>query len=131
MWYEKYIKSKFEIKGRGPDTFDCWGLLQYAFQHDHPQKIILPGYEELYEDTNDRDTLSRVIFQQRQARWVEVTDPQPWDAILVSMRGVPMHVGIVTKRGMMLHCAHGVGTAHEKYNGTRWRNKILGFFRYE
>jgi len=131
MWWNKYIGKAFEIKGRGPDVFDCWGLLQCVYKQDHPQKIILPGYEEFYECTNDRDTISKVIFEQKEARWSEITEPQEFDAILLRMRGVPMHVGIVTQKGYMLHCAHGVGTSHEKYDQMRWRNKVLGFFRYE
>lgn len=131
QWYDKYIGTGFEEKGRGPDVFDCWGLLKWAYEHDHPRRIILPGYEEMYKSTNDKETLGRVIFEERQERWKEVETPLAWDAILVRMQGVPMHVGIVTKPGMMLHCALGVGTAHESYNSTRWRNKVLGFFRYE
>lgn len=131
MWWNKYANKKFEIKGRGPDTFDCWGLLQWIYAHDDPRGIILPGYEEFYEDTNDRDTLSQVIFEQRRERWREVTDPQQFDAILLRMRGVPMHVGVVTKPGHMIHCAYGVGTTHERFNSMRWRDKVLGFFRYE
>lgn len=131
MWWNKYIGAGFQIKGRGPDVFDCWGLLQWVYAHDHPARPALPGYEEFYEDTNDRDTLSQVIFEQRQARWREVTAPQEFDAVLLRMRGVPMHVGVVTKPGHMIHCAHGIGTTHERFDSLRWRDKVLGFFRYE
>ena len=141
MWWNKYADKKFEIKGRGPDTFDCWGLLQWIYAHDRyflnedgekvAARVILPGYEEFYEDTKDRETLSQVIFEQRQERWREVTKPQQFDAILLRMRGVPMHVGVVTKPGHMIHCAHGVGTSHERFDSMRWREKGLGFFRYE
>lgn len=131
IWWNKYIGKSFEVKGRGPDTFDCWGFLKYVYAHHHPQKIILPGYEECYEDVEDKEKLSNVIFEQRQARWVEVEKPQPFDAILLRLRGVPMHVGVVTKPGHMIHCAYNIGVAHEKYTSMRWRNKILGFFHYE
>lgn len=131
MWWNQYIGRAFDEKGRGPDAFDCWGLLKWTYAHDHPRRITLPGYEELYESTNDRDTLGRVIFEERKARWCEVEKPVEWDAILLRMRGVPMHVGIVTRPGYMLHCAHGIGTVHEQYDSIRWRSKIMGFFRYE
>ena len=130
-WYNKYIRAKFAIKGRGPDVFDCWGLLQWVYAHDHPDKIILPGYEELYKTTYDKEHLANLIFEQRQAKWQPVTTPQPWDAILLDFEGFAMHVGIVTEPGWMLHCGHGINTSHEKYPSIRWPDsKIQGFFRY-
>lgn len=131
MWASRYLGKQFEVKGRGPERFDCWGLLKYVYEHDHPRRIILPGYEEFYTDTDDKDGISAAIFDNRQERWREVTDPQPFDAILLRMLGVPMHVGIVTKPGFMIHCAIGMNTVHEKYTGLRWANKVMGFFRYE
>lgn len=130
-WWNKYIGAGFQEKGRGPDFFDCWGLLKHIYQYDHPKAFILPGYEELYESTSDRDTLGRVIFDERQKGWAEVPAPQEFDAILLRMRGVPMHVGIVTRAGHMLHCAHGIGAVHERFDSMRWSSKVLGFFRYE
>lgn len=132
MWPNKYLHASFEIKGRGPDHFDCWGLLQYVYAHDHPQKIALPSYDEFYTDTNDRDVISSLIFEQKAARWREVDTPQEFDAVLLNMRGVPMHVGIVShKAGHMLHCGRGINTSHEKYTSMRWANKVMGFYRYE
>lgn len=131
MWWVQYIGRPFAEKGRGPDSFDCWGLLKWIYGNDHPDRPHVPGYEEFYDSTNDRDTLGRVIFEQRQARWREVETPQQFDAVLLRMRGVPMHVGVVTKPGYMIHCALGIGTVHERYDSLRWQNKILGFFRHE
>lgn len=131
MWWVQYVGKEFAEKGRGPDSFDCWGLGKWVYEHHHPNKIILPGYEEFYETTNDRETLGRVIDEQRQERWREVTDPKEFDFVLLRMRGVPMHVGIVTKENHMLHCAQGIGTVHERFDSIRWRSKVLGFFRYE
>ena len=130
MWWNKYLGDNFEIKGRGPDKFDCWGLVKYVYERDHPQKLILPGYDELYQNTNERENISNIIFSEKKKHWREISEPQEFDVVLLRMRGVPMHVGIVTGNGLMLHCSRGVGTSHEKYNGIRWRNKVLGFYRY-
>lgn len=130
-WWSPYIGIPFEEKGRDLDGFDCWGLFKWIYQHHHPNKIILPGYESLYESTNDRDELGDIIFDQTQKHWHEHDKGLEFDAIILRMRGVPMHVGIVTKPGHMLHCALGVGTVHEPYTGTRWKDKVLGFYRYE
>lgn len=131
MWWNNYVGAEFDEKGRGPEVFDCWGLLQFVYANDHPKKHILPSYIECYESTNDRAALAKVIEGEKQNRWREVDVPQEFDAILLRMRGVPMHVGLVTKKGHMLHCAQGIGTVHERFDSIRWRDKILGFYRYE
>lgn len=131
MWWEKYIGTPFEEKGRGPDTFDCWGLVRWVYLHDHPRKIELPSYTECYEHTNEREKLARVIVDERQKKWQKVEQPQEFDAILLRMRGVPMHVGVVTKKNHMIHCAEGINTYEESFKSLRWEKKVLGFFRYE
>lgn len=129
MWWNKYLGNDFAERGRGPDTFDCWGKLMLIYEKE--RGILLPSYIEHYESTNDREKIGETIFRERQERWVQVEQPKEFDAILLKMRGVPMHVGIVTKPGYMIHCERGVGTVHEKYDAMRWANKITGFFRYE
>lgn len=130
-WYNKYVGTPFKEKGRTLDGFDCWGLFKHIYANDHPGKIILPGYEEFYDTTNDRDKLADVIFDETHKHWQSKDAGIEFDAIILRMRGVPMHVGIVTKPGHMLHCALGIGTVHERYDGTRWKDKVLGFYRYE
>lgn len=131
MWWNKYVGKPFQEKGRGPDEFDCWGLVRWVYKNDHPDNIIVPSYLECYDTTNDRDKLADVIFDETQAHWKEPDTPKEFDAIVLRMRGVPMHVGIVTKPGHMLHCAQGIGTVHERFDSIRWANKVLGFYRYE
>lgn len=133
-WWHQYLKCPFHDKGRTPAGFDCWGLLRWVYAHDHPLKHDLPDYLDCYDNTNDRDRLAKVIFEEKELQWREIKapeTPQPFDAVLVRMRGVPMHVGIVTIPGSMIHCGRGVNTTHEPYTATRWKNRILGFYRYE
>lgn len=131
MWWAKYIGKAFEEKGRGPDTFDCWGLARWVYGHDRPGAAALPSYEELYEDTKDSDTLGKLIFDERNKHWNEVAAPKEFDLILLRMRGVGMHVGVVTKPGHMLHCEIGIGTVHERYDSMKWKHRVIGYFRYE
>ena len=129
MWANDYIAVPFLEKGRSHAGCDCWGLGQLIYREQ--RGIELPGYEELYENTRDKATLERIIFEERQARWRQVTDPKEFDFALLRMGGVPMHVGIVTKPGKMIHCAKDTNTVHEKYTGLKWQHNVMGFYRYE
>lgn len=131
MWWQKYIGRPFEEKGRGPNSFDCWGLVRWVYGYDHPDKIELPSYDECYKSTQDREKLSSVILTESNIKWFPTDGPKTFDVILLRMRGFPMHVGVVTKPFHMLHCSQGIGTVHERFDSMRWEKKVLGFFRYE
>jgi len=129
MWWNDYIKTPFKEKGRGHDGCDCWGLVQLIYKEQ--LGIDLPGYEDVYETTNDREILAKTIRDERNNNWIAPDTGKEFDVIIINMRGVPMHVGIVTKSGHMIHCAKDVGTCVEKYDSMRWKNKVIGFARYE
>lgn len=130
MWWNRYLAVPFLEKGRSMEGCDCWGLVREIYRQE--RGIHLPDYLECYESTNDRDKLGAVIAAERAAKW-ETHDgaPLPFDVLILRMRGVPMHVGVVTKPGHMLHCSRGVGTAHEPFNNLKWKNLVMGFARWE
>ena len=128
MWWNRYIGLPFAERGRDSNGVDCWGLVRLIYEHE--RGIILPSYSECYQSTNDREELSRIVDSERQQNWQETNQPQELDVIILNMRGVPMHVGLVTKPGFMIHSARGINTVHESYTGLRWRDKVIGFSRW-
>lgn len=107
---------------------DCAGLMGLIYEQE--RGIVLPDYSELYENTTDHAVLSRVINAERESRWVDVEFPQEFDAIILRIRNVPMHVGVVTRKNHMIHCSRGTGTVHERFDHMRWKDKIIGFSRW-
>lgn len=128
-WWTKYIGIPFVEKGRSDVGVDCWGLVKIIYEKE--KGIILPSYEELYETTEDRDILSQTIQSESSAHWLNPEKPKEFDVIILDMRGLPMHVGIVTKDNHMIHCAKGINTAHENFTTMRWRHKVKGFARWK
>lgn len=132
MWVLKYMNIPFKEKGRDFDGCDCWGLIRLIYKNE--LGIELPNYLECYNTTNDREQLSKVISEESNIHWIHPAFgyEKEFDVVILNMRGVPMHIGIVTKSGFMLHCAKGINTAHEKYKNTiRWQDKVKGFARYD
>lgn len=128
MWWQKYIGLPFAEKGRCESGLDCWGLVKLVYEKE--LGIELPSYEWCYHDTNDADAIGREIEMQRVAGWREIEKPQEFDLAILRMRGVPMHVGIVTKAPFMIHSAHGVDVALERLDGLRWKNRVNGYVRH-
>lgn len=127
-WWNKYVGLPFIDKGRGEKGGDCWNLVMQVYKNE--LGIELPSYDEEYEDTHDKGNCARIVVEEK-SKWIDVDKPQEFDVIITRIRGVPMHVGIVTKVGSMLHCSQGIGTVHEKYTSTRWKTNIIGFARHE
>lgn len=124
-----YQRIPFHEKGRSFYGCDCWGLVKLIYKQECA--IILPGYDEMYENTRDAEPLARIINEEKNITWREVKKPEMFDVVLLRMRGLAAHVGLITAPKFMIHCMDGAGTTHEKYDSLRWGNKVLGFYRYE
>lgn len=130
-WWNRYVaelKVPFKDKGRDELGCDCWGLVCLIYKEQ--LGIDLPSYLECYETTKDKEVLGILIADERAAKWSEPETPEPFDVIILKMRGVPMHVGLVTKSGHMIHCARGIGTVHEPFTSSKWKNNVIGYARY-
>ncbi len=128
MWWEQYEKIEFKEKGRDHAGCDCWGLVKLIYKEQ--LGIELPGYEEIYETTNDREILAATIRDESNNKWLNPDTPKEFDVIILKMGGMPMHVGIVTKKNKMIHCGKGFNTVHETFKNIRWKHKVIGFARY-
>lgn len=129
FWWTKYMEIPFLEKGRSIDGVDCWGLVGLIYQNE--LGIELPDYLNYYETTNDRDILAQTIRDERNQHWESPDDKKEFDVIILNMRGVPMHVGVITKHNHMIHCAKGIGTVHENYTTARWKHKVMGVARWK
>jgi cell wall-associated NlpC family hydrolase len=129
-WARKYIGIPFREKGRDEDGLDCWGLVRLVFKEE--RGIVLPSYDESYSSTEDSEAIEALVIENKTS-WQEVPagKERPWDVVLLRLRGRPMHVGLVTAPGFMLHITRETFyVAHESYRAAIWRSKILGFYRY-
>lgn len=132
MWWNDYVGIPFVERGRDASGLDCWGLVKLAYEEI--RGISLPSYEWVYQDVEaDAKDISGAIINQSAMFWHNVTAPtsREFDVIIMRMRGLPMHVGLVTKPRHMLHCIEGSGTVHECFDSDKWRNRIVGFVRYD
>lgn len=131
MWWNKYVGIPFEEKGRTAQACDCWGLVRLIYKNE--LGIDLPSYDEHYRHTNDTEMIDGHINTVYTENWSHPETPQPFDIVILKRRGIPMHVGVVTNAGNMIHCESGIGAVIERYNSIRWNygKNVVGFARYE
>lgn len=129
-WAAGYIGIPFLERGRDRSGCDCWGLVRLVLAERFG--VELPSYAGDYETVKDHGRLADLVGRHEPA-WLRV-DPgpeRPGDIVLLRLRGLPIHVGVVAARGWMLHIEPKVDSVLERFGGLEWRNRVLGIHRHD
>lgn len=126
----KYVGVPYVDRGRGPDGWDCYGLVYYVnnFHLGRP----VPSYWLSYPSATDDDHVqSAIAYHCRE--WVEVErgDIAVGDTLVFNLHGLPVHCGIVYDAGRMLHCLAGRETVLERFDSYAWTKRLQGVFRWK
>lgn len=130
-WVSKYIGLEFKSKGRGPDRFDCWGLVIAIYQEQF--NIKLPSYVDSYTDAgNARDISNLLIVADERLNWISISkgSERISDLILLRMKREPMHIGLILTKNTFIHIHSGIGSVIQRYDGLVWERRVIGFYRH-
>ena len=129
IWAGRYIGLPFLARGRDRRGLDCWGLVRLALAEQFA--LQLPCFAKDYAHATDSEKIATVARGEI-PRWRAIApgDEALGDVIVLRLRGVPMHVGLVIGDGQMLHIEASINSAIERYTGLRWRDRVEGFYRY-
>ena len=117
LWID-LLGKPFADGGRGPDAYDCVGLL---LEVQRRMGRSLPAW-----GSHARNLPGAL------ARWELTDDPQPGDGILIRSSDPAWHIGIVCGDNHMLHANPDAGqVVRERYNSFPWQNRIEGFYRWK
>lgn len=58
-----------------------------------------------------------------------VDKPERGDVALLKVFGEPGHIGIMLNDREMLHCVGGANTCIERLQSSRWKGRIIGYWR--
>ena len=129
-WLSKYIKIPFVEHGRVEEGCDCWGLIRLIYERE--LGLDLPSLLD-YKDTNDRFSISNLVEVEKKIQWVEVPDGEEkeFDVVIFRILKVPTHVGLVYKKGGMIHSGKGKGTYLTDFRKEHhWKKRLYGTFRH-
>ena len=121
LWAGRYIGLPFRDHGRDRRGLDCWGLVRLVLSEQFGH--MLPSLAADYPHSRAVDEIGKVILRE-----IPV-----WDAVAAGAEqaGEPLHVGTVLGDRHMLHIETGINSAIERYDGTRWKDRVFGFYRYK
>lgn len=105
------------------DEKDCYELLQVVFK-----EMFSYDLDILYQETPDRNSANLLINTQEN-RFQKVTKPKLGDIILLSIVGVPCHVGMFIDERYFLHTRKNTGSVIERFHN--WEKRLVGFYRWQ
>jgi cell wall-associated NlpC family hydrolase len=116
LWLD-LLGKPFREGARGPDAFDCVGLL---IEMQRRLGRVVPDW------SSDPLVLASAL-----ARWERVRVPDPGDGVLIYSVNPQWHVGVVSGGGCMLHAHPDRGVARERIDAFPWHKRIEGFYRWK
>jgi cell wall-associated NlpC family hydrolase len=129
-WVNNYVGIPFAERGRTHEGTDCWGLIWLAMRDEFA--IDVPSYDDAYFSTLDGETI-KGIMEREAVSWHDVPlgTEETGDVISFAINGKFRHVGLVVKRGLMLHCERGKDSVLEDYTRPGWLHRIRGIYRHD
>ncbi|MEX0752362.1 MAG: NlpC/P60 family protein [Xanthobacteraceae bacterium] len=111
-WAVPLIGKPYRARARGPDAFCCWGLNQYVWR----QRLGI----DVPDIPDAADAFRRIARDGRYAvgriAAVEAPAPRELDAVYMTMRKAPHHVGVwvAADGGGVLHALDGAGVVFQR-----------------
>lgn len=129
-WSRRYLGIPFAPLGRALTGCDCYGLACVIYQEE--LAITLPDYLDGYASTEEQGEIAALIAgAQHLPMWVPVDGPAVAFDLAVFRRGrLQTHVGIIVRRGLMLHVPAAGTSRIESYEAGRWRHRLTGIWRH-
>jgi cell wall-associated NlpC family hydrolase len=120
--YLDLIGAPFAYGGRGPDAFDCYGLVRELYRRHFG--VTLPDYTT---PENGNGAKISALMACQMNLWQEVT-PQPGAVLLMRIAG-NSHCAFQLDPLYLIHAWDGSKSVVVERIDT-WRHRIQGYYRY-
>lgn len=119
--YSDLIGKPFKLGGRGPDSFDCYGLVQEVYKRAN---TTIPDYLR-----PEHLAAAHEVVEHGVREWEAVPQMVGSVAVIRIVGRAAAHVGIVLPYSQMLHVwERSGGVCREPLSS--WERRIVGFYRY-
>jgi sulfur carrier protein ThiS len=126
MWTNKYIGIPYKDAGDDETGLDCWGLVRLVYKNE--LNVELPSFKEVR--ISAYDTRGSIIDEYKQDGWVETTEPKMGTVVLVRVKGLPIHTGVMVDSTKFLNILPGANCVIADITNSKWRDRIIGFYNY-
>ena len=125
--YDDLIGKAFEENGRGPETYDCYGV---AIEINRRAGKTIPDYALLVDHAL---AVIQEKISEHKHEFVKVSEPEPGDIVLIrSEPGAGDHFGVIVERGAFLHTSSKAGHVHKvRLDHPFYKDRIEGIYRFK
>lgn len=124
--YADLLGKPFEYGGRGPDSFDCFGLVMEVHKRHGNE---LPDYISRADSEYQCNMFSHGIANY----YEQVEKPEPLDIVMFQiLPRFVTHCGVIVDQyGKFVHITRKTSVSCERIDSLLWKDKIRGFYRYK
>jgi cell wall-associated NlpC family hydrolase len=116
------IGIPFAYGGRGPDVFDCYGLVRYIVERDTGRT---PPTLQSAEDPN----VLHAMMTGQALFWKQLDGPRPGAVALIRIGRTVCHCAALISYTHLIHAWDRTGgVTIERLD--QWKHRIVGFYEY-
>ena len=131
MTISALIGKPYKHNGRGPNSFDCYGLVKYIYET--MLGIYLPEYTDYTQDWYKERNVLTEQFNKFSDLWHPVDNLAQWDILTFSLgtdKKVTNHCGVYLNGEKMIHCYENRPVGIDRITKPYWENNLTGKMRY-
>lgn len=127
-WVTQYLGKKWMPGARGPDQFDCWGLICDFYDRflgvSLPLHQVLPSDLRKVSQTAEKEVSGNL--------WKLESSPSAFDVVGLGKKSIIHHVGLFIESdgGMVLHIGNGMTARVERINEMKNQYRRIEFYRH-
>jgi cell wall-associated NlpC family hydrolase len=128
-WIARYVGIPYKVNGRDLDGCDCYGLLALVLWREF--HCYVPPVEPYpARPAEAADVSARAVEDDRVWLPKMYADPEPGDALLFRLAGLPIHCGVYVGEGRFLHTQERCNAVVERLDGPIWRRRLHAVYRH-
>lgn len=125
------IGKPFANRGRGPDHFDCWGVVMEVWRR---AGITAPDYGVDAMVTQAIDAVYRELLGAAAGNsgpWRQLPGPRPLALVVFHTRpGMVSHIGVCLDAGRFIHVRRNANITIEPLRSPLYCQRVAGYYRY-
>jgi len=127
-WVKKYIGIPFEYQGSSFEGADCYGLVHLVYKEEFG--IKLPSF--VYSNKPTEMELWTLFMEEiTGSRWTPSYEAKLGSIIILKLKGLPIHCGLVLDHTRMLHTMDFTHSCIEDFHRPQWKNRVETFLVYK
>lgn len=121
--FTELLGKPFVNEGRGPESYDCYGLATEVFQR---YGIELPDYRISCEDASK---INSTIETEKISVWKKCDALEVPSLVVMRFNShLFNHVGVYIGNGKFIHTAQKTGVRIDRIDDLYWRHRIEGYY---